>query len=44
MKCVLLECMVLPKMIVKKEEVVDIFGKGKLELLAWTETKLKGKG
>ena len=28
----------------KKEEVVDIFKKGKFELLAFTETKLKGKG
>ena len=28
----------------KQEEVVDIFKKGKFELLALTETKLKGKG
>ena len=26
----------------KREEVVDVFRKGKFELLAWTETKLKG--
>ena len=28
----------------KRKEVVDIFKDGKLELLALTETKLKGKG
>ena len=28
----------------KSEEVVDIFIKGKFELLALTETKLKGEG
>ena len=28
----------------EREEVVDIFKKGKFELLALTETKLKGKG
>ena len=28
----------------KKEEVVDVFRKGKFELLARTETKLKGNG
>ena len=28
----------------KREEVVDIFKKEKFELLALTETKLKGKG
>ena len=28
----------------KREEVVDIFKKGKFELFALTETKLKGKG
>ena len=28
----------------KREKVVDIFKKGKFELLALTETKLKGKG
>ena len=28
----------------KREEVVEIFKKGKLELLDLTETKLKGKG
>ena len=28
----------------RREEVVDIFKKGKLELLDLTETKLKGKG
>ena len=28
----------------KREEVVDIFKEGKFELLALTETKLKGKG
>ena len=30
--------------IVKREEVVDVFRKGKFELLALTETKLKGNG
>ena len=28
----------------KREQVVDIFKKGKFELLALTETKLKGEG
>ena len=28
----------------KKEEVVDVFREGKFELLALTETKLKGNG
>ena len=28
----------------KREEVVDVFREGKLQLLALTETKLKGKG
>ena len=30
--------------IAKREEMVDVFKKGKFELLALTETKLKGKG
>ena len=30
--------------ITKREEVVDIFKKGKFELVAFTETKSKGKG
>ena len=28
----------------KREEGVNVFRERKLELLAWTETKLKGKG
>ena len=29
---------------IEREEVVDVFRKGKFELLALTETKLKGNG
>ena len=30
--------------IMKREEMVDVFGKGKFELLPFTKTKMKGNG